>query len=242
MNTTYIYQDTKLPAYLQFPEFLLRIPIGQTAKLIYLVLYDRTRLSMKNKWIDEIGRIYVVFQLTELAKRIGKNESTVKSGMKELCEAGLLTKRSGGFARPNRLYVKLIPERQFSEQAEKQPAKKPKYNPPDRQESVSETDSFLASNKVMNHSDSNNNHEVMERRPTGRYANVFLFEAEMKELQSEFRSDALRYVEELSEYMASTGKIYVNHAAAIRRWASNDKKSGLECAFENYRCTEEESF
>jgi hypothetical protein len=30
------------------------------------------------------------------------------------------------------------------------------------------------------------------------------------------------YVERLSEYMASTGKNYDNHAATIRRWAAND--------------------
>jgi len=27
MKSTFLYQDTQLPAYLQFPEFLLRLPI-----------------------------------------------------------------------------------------------------------------------------------------------------------------------------------------------------------------------
>lgn len=106
MKSTFLYQDTQLPAYLQFPEFLLRLPISQTAKVVYLVLYDRSRLSMKNEWTDEYGRVYVVFPIVELAKKIGKSESTVKAGMKELCEAGLLVKRSGGFSKPNYLYVK----------------------------------------------------------------------------------------------------------------------------------------
>lgn len=32
------------------------------------------------------------------------------------------------------------------------------------------------------------------------------------------------YIDRLSEYMASTGKQYQNHAATIRRWAAEDKK------------------
>ena len=97
MNTTFIYQNTQLPGFLQFPEFLLRVPISQTAKTVYLVLYDRARLSMRNEWTDEFGRVFVIYPITELADRIGKSESTVKAGMKELCQAGLLLKRPGGF-------------------------------------------------------------------------------------------------------------------------------------------------
>ena len=33
-------------------------------------------------------------------------------------------------------------------------------------------------------------------------------------------------MEKLSEYMASTGKTYKNHAATIRRWAAEDRRKG----------------
>ena len=44
--------DTKLPAYLPYPRFLLKMEISQTAKLLYALLLDRSTLSQKNKWQD----------------------------------------------------------------------------------------------------------------------------------------------------------------------------------------------
>ena len=61
-------------------------------------------------------------------------------------------------------------------------------------------------------------------RTYGRYRNVFLTEKELSELQAEIPDLWKSYVERLSEYMASTGKSYRNHAATIRRWAAEDKK------------------
>ena len=58
----------------------------------------------------------------------------------------------------------------------------------------------------------------------GRYVNVYLSETELTERQTELPNQWLTYVERLSEYMASTGKEYQNHAATIRRWADEDKR------------------
>ncbi len=38
------------------------------------------------------------------------------------------------------------------------------------------------------------------------------------------QSKILFHIDRLSEYMASTGKRYQNHAATIRRWAAEDRK------------------
>lgn len=242
MNSTFIYQDTKLPGFLQFPEFLLQVPISQTAKMLYLVLYDRSRLSMRNEWTDEFGRIYVIFPIVELAKRIGKSESTIKAGMKELCEAGLLMKRSGGFSKPNYLYVKYALEGQFFERMRKQSVEQFENTSYNIQEAVSRTGCFSAPNKVMNHSNPSSSNRVMDRCPRGRYENIYLSNFELAELEAEFPAMINRYLEELSEYMASTGKTYVNYVAAIRRWAANDRKKVSENRFEDYKHDEEESF
>ncbi len=58
----------------------------------------------------------------------------------------------------------------------------------------------------------------------GRYKNVFLSDEELTELQTELPTLWQTYIDRLSEYMASTGKQYRNHAATIRRWAAEDKK------------------
>ena len=51
----------------------------------------------------------------------------------------------------------------------------------------------------------------------GHYGNVFLTEDEVAELQADFPTVWQEYIERMSEYMASTGKIYKSHAATIRR-------------------------
>ncbi len=64
------------------------------------------------------------------------------------------------------------------------------------------------------------------RAVLGRYQNVLLSDTELSELQAELPAVWQQYVERLSEYMASTGKIYKNHAATIRRWAAEDQRKG----------------
>lgn len=61
----------------------------------------------------------------------------------------------------------------------------------------------------------------------GRYGNVFLSDTELSELQAELPGRWERYIERLSEYIASTGKKYQNHAATIRRWAADDTAKGV---------------
>lgn len=63
-------------------------------------------------------------------------------------------------------------------------------------------------------------------RARGRYQNVFLSDTEVDELRAELPDLWQQYVEKLSEYMASTGKTYQNHAATIRRWAAEDRRKG----------------
>lgn len=53
---------------------------------------------------------------------------------------------------------------------------------------------------------------------------MVLSEKDLAELKSELPDLWESYVERLSEYMASTGKSYKNHAATIRRWANADRK------------------
>ena len=56
----------------------------------------------------------------------------------------------------------------------------------------------------------------------GRYKNIFLTDTELEALKNELPEKWSFYVERLSEYMASKGKSYDNHAATIRRWAASD--------------------
>ena len=60
-----------------------------------------------NSWIDKYGNVYLIFPIEELSAQIGKCKFSVKTALKELDDVGLLVRRSGGFSKPNHLYVKI---------------------------------------------------------------------------------------------------------------------------------------
>ena len=96
----YIRADTRLPAYLPYPRFLLKMEISQTAKLLYSLLLDRSTLSQKNKWLDDEGRIYIIYPIAEIAEILDKGSTTIKGALNELDTAGLLERERGGFSAP----------------------------------------------------------------------------------------------------------------------------------------------
>ena len=44
-----------------------------------------------------------------------------------------------------------------------------------------------------------------------------------------------------SHYLAASGKAYQNYAAALHRWAANDKKGAVKQGIPDYTCMEGES-
>ena len=101
--------DTSVPQYIPFPRFLLDMKLSHTAKLIYAVLLYRANLSKINGWIDEQGRVYITYPVTEIAENLHKGVSVIKEGLSALDRAGL-TERKRNFSAPDTIYVKLPTE------------------------------------------------------------------------------------------------------------------------------------
>lgn len=57
----------------------------------------------------------------------------------------------------------------------------------------------------------------------GRYQNVMMANQELDELKTDYPAEFEDYIERLSQYMASSGKSYQNHAATIRYWITTDR-------------------
>ena len=72
----------------------------------------------------------------------------------------------------------------------------------------------------------------------GRYKNIFLTDTELEALKNELPEKWCFYVERLSEYMASKGKSYDNHAATIRRWATSDAEKAAVQGVSTLTCKE----
>lgn len=110
MKYLYMNEQERQMQYYQFPKFLLELQLSQNARIIYMLLYDRARISRKNSWTDEYGRVYAVFPIEELSQKTGKYKSSVKNALKELDDAGLLIRKFGGFSKPRHMYV-MIPDK-----------------------------------------------------------------------------------------------------------------------------------
>ncbi len=65
---------------------------------------------------------------------------------------------------------------------------------------------------------------VPVRHKYGEYQNVLLSDEEMEKLKAEFPNDWEKRIENLSEYIASSGKKYKNFLATIRKWSKNERK------------------
>ena len=118
--TQFLTCNSCIPPYMAYPKFLLKLNISETAKLVYMLLLDRARLSMKNEdWQDEQGRVFIRYTIPNLAKDIGKGETTVKKALNQLVKQGLICKQSLGPGQPNKIYVKVQVENSPTGQAEK---------------------------------------------------------------------------------------------------------------------------
>ncbi len=115
--TYFLKKDSYISSYAAFPRFLFRMEISETAKLIYVLLLDRARLSMKNEgWVNEFGHVFIYYTIEELAKDCGKSEMTVKNNLTVLEKAGLIYRQRQGAGLPNKLYVKVWTENETSRQ------------------------------------------------------------------------------------------------------------------------------
>lgn len=221
-------KDTKLLPYLPFPRFLLEADLALATKLVYAVLLDRSRLSQVNGWADSSGQIFIVFPIVEIANAIDRSPMTVKNSLNELETAGLIERQRRGQSLPNRIYIKIPDGQDIVRLTDKKLSVRGKENcPSDGQKTIPLMDRKLSTNKLTsNIRELTEGSESVCAHARGRYQNVFLSDTEITELQAELPDLWQQYVEKLSEYMASTGKTYKNHAATIRRWAAEDRRKG----------------
>ena len=101
--------EVKNNAFYQFPQWLLKEEpyknLGDKAKLMYMLLFDRRTLSIKNKWYDGDGQIYMYFTNKQFMDELSCSEPAIIKAKKELTKFGLLKEVRQGVNRPNRLYI-----------------------------------------------------------------------------------------------------------------------------------------
>ena len=143
----FLTANSKLPSYMVFPRFLLNSDLSETTKILYMILLDRTRLSIKNGgWSNNQGHVYIHFTISELADTLSKSEMTIKNSLSALEKADLIYRQRQGIGLPNKIYVK-FPDEVFSS-ADRNTFLRQKDNfPSDGQKTISSTDNNVSTNK-----------------------------------------------------------------------------------------------
>ena len=84
MTYDYFYgQQSELFTFYRVPKVLFTNErfwnISADAKMLYGILLDRMSLSAKNGWIDENGRVYIIFTIDEAKSALNCAEQMSKS-------------------------------------------------------------------------------------------------------------------------------------------------------------------
>ena len=112
MTYDYFYgQQAEMFAFYRVPKVLFTEDcfwnVSTDAKLLYGILLDRMNLSARNGWLDEEGRVYIIFTIDEIKGALGCAEKKAVKLLDELeKKCGLIERKRQGLGKPNLIYVK----------------------------------------------------------------------------------------------------------------------------------------
>jgi len=103
------------------------------AKLLYTLMRDRYRLSLKNNWRDAMG-VFIKMTRKAICALLKRSEPTVRKIIAELKKFGLIIEKRVGLTQANKIYVQLLAGEsetslQSSEKGSSDSAKKPDFVP-----------------------------------------------------------------------------------------------------------------
>ena len=81
--------------------------ISAEAKILYGLLLDRMSLSAKNGWLDQEGRVYIVYTVEDIMDALSCASQKAMKLQNELDDrCGLIESKRQGLGKPNLIYVK----------------------------------------------------------------------------------------------------------------------------------------
>ena len=111
MSYDYFYgQSGELFSYFRIPKALFQDSrfrqLSTDARTLYGILLDRMSLSAKNNWLDEQGRVYIIYTVREVQESLCCAEHKAVKLFRELEQANLIERKRRGLGRPSLIYVK----------------------------------------------------------------------------------------------------------------------------------------
>jgi hypothetical protein len=110
MSNRYTRQSVVIGTFYQMPRFLTAgefagDTLSNNARVLYTLLLERHKLSIKNGWYDKNGDVYIYFKREEMEKRLGLSERTVVKVIQELKNLALVEETHQGLNKPNQIYL-----------------------------------------------------------------------------------------------------------------------------------------
>lgn len=108
MNYFTMY-DADQFSFIRVPKELMTNPeyksLSAESKLLYGVLLDRVSLSRKNNWVDDLGRIFIIYTRGDIMEIMGAADKKVTRLFNELKDKNLIEEKRQGVQKPNLIYV-----------------------------------------------------------------------------------------------------------------------------------------
>lgn len=86
--------------------------LSSDAVLLYGVLLDRMQLSIKNCWVDEENRVFIIYRIAEIMEDFGYSNKKSGEMLNELHKFGLIEKVRRGQGKADLIYVKNFIQKQ----------------------------------------------------------------------------------------------------------------------------------
>ena len=140
--------------------------LSNHAKLLYMLLFGRLELSIKNGWHDRDGNVFQYYTNEQLMVDLNSSEKTIIKFKKELKDVGLLKEARQGNNLPNRIYISAVDGTVNSTVSELEILQSGTVN-----NTVSELE-ILQTNKTNNNEIDNNNNKLLICKEVISYLNL----------------------------------------------------------------------
>lgn len=95
----------QLPKSIHYNEKYLKMSVE--AKYLYMLMYDRNKISITNNWVDDNGDIYIYFSIENICKELNIKDQKAQKLKKELMNHELIKEVRQGLNKPNKIYVQI---------------------------------------------------------------------------------------------------------------------------------------
>ena len=81
--------------------------LSAEAKILYGIMLDKLDLSVKNKWVDEKGRVYIIYTIEQIMTDMNCADQKATKLLDELeKKCGLIERKRQGLGKPNLIFLK----------------------------------------------------------------------------------------------------------------------------------------